>query len=399
MAYFRNAVVNLLNLHYGIFSIVTTGGGAFYCVYLLKAGVPLPGVLVAMAAILLVRFVIRPAVVPLAVRFGLRHLLIAGTALMALQFLLLARVHGVGGMLFALVIVAAIGDAVYWSCYHAYFAALGDLEHRGHQISMREAIATLVGIASPLATGWMLVRFGPMAAFGAAAASTIAAALPLLWTPDVRVAPQVQGAYRAARFGIAMFVMDGWIASGTVFVWQIGLFLSLRQSYLGYAGALAVAIVARPLDRYRPRRQRSVARARKLRFACAVARGRRGASGARSHGQCADADRFMSLHAGVDDRGVQPGETIALRVALSCGDGRRLGCRRRGRLFVCRGVALRRRGDWRRVAVADHWNCRGLCCIAPLLYRASDCTGPRTRRIRTVTHTLKFSASARITCG
>ena len=55
------------------------------------------------------------------------------------------------------------------------------------------------------------------------------------------MAPQAQGAYRAARFGIAMFVMDGWIASGTVFVWQIGLFLSLRQSYLGYGGALAVA--------------------------------------------------------------------------------------------------------------------------------------------------------------
>ena len=241
MAYFRNAVVNLLNLHYGIFSIVTTGGGAFYCVYLLKAGVPLPGVLAAMAAILMVRFVVRPAVVPLTVRFGLHRLLIAGTLLMALQFPLLALVHGIGGVLLALVIVAAIGDAVYWSCYHAYFAALGDLQHRGHQISMREAIAAVAGIASPLATGWILVRFGPMAAFGAMAATTVAAALPLLWTPDVRVVPQVRGAFRAARFGIAVFVLDGWIASGTVFVWQIGLFVALRQSYLGYGGAMAVA--------------------------------------------------------------------------------------------------------------------------------------------------------------
>lgn len=241
MAYFRNAVVNLLNLHYGIFSIVTTGGGAFYCVYLLKTGVPLPGVLAAMAAILLVRFAIRPAVVPLAVQFGLQRLLIAGTVLMAVQFPLLALVHGIGGMLMALVVVAAIGDAVYWSCYHAYFAALGDLHHRGHQISMREAIAALAGIASPLATGWILVRFGPMAAFGAMAATTVTAALPLWWTPDVRVAPQVQGGFRAARFGIVMFAMDGWIASGTVFVWQIGLFLALQQSYLGYGGALAVA--------------------------------------------------------------------------------------------------------------------------------------------------------------
>ena len=59
------------DLHYGIFAIVMTGGGAFYCVYLLKAGVPLPAVLAAMAAILGTRFVVRPIVVPLAVRIGL----------------------------------------------------------------------------------------------------------------------------------------------------------------------------------------------------------------------------------------------------------------------------------------------------------------------------------------
>src|ERR1700761_7111916 len=53
MAYFRNYHVNLLNLHSAIQSIAMTGGGAFFCVYLRKAGLSMPAVLMVMAAILL----------------------------------------------------------------------------------------------------------------------------------------------------------------------------------------------------------------------------------------------------------------------------------------------------------------------------------------------------------
>ena len=49
MAFFRNATVNLLNIHSGVFALVMSGGGAFYSVYLLRAGVPAPGVLFFMA--------------------------------------------------------------------------------------------------------------------------------------------------------------------------------------------------------------------------------------------------------------------------------------------------------------------------------------------------------------
>ena len=39
MAFFRDRTVNLLNLHYGIQSIALSGGGAFFAVYLIEAGV------------------------------------------------------------------------------------------------------------------------------------------------------------------------------------------------------------------------------------------------------------------------------------------------------------------------------------------------------------------------
>jgi DHA1 family inner membrane transport protein len=243
MAYFRNRTVNLLNLHYAIHSIALTGGGAFFAVYMLKAGVALPFVFLAFAAILIGRFAIRPLIIPFAVRFGLRALVIAGTILSCLQYPLLAEVHGMDAALFAMCLVAAIADTVYWSGYHAYFAALGDDEHRGHQIGIREAITALVGIVSPLATAGVLVAFGARVAFGATTVVVLLAALPLLWTPNVAVAREAPGAIRAALPGVAMFICDGWIGAGFVFVWQIALFVSLGESFVGYGGALAIAAV------------------------------------------------------------------------------------------------------------------------------------------------------------
>lgn len=244
MAYFRNTTVNLLNLHYAIHSIALGGGGAFYIVYLLKAGVPVPGVLGALAAILVGRFIMRPVVVPLGARLGMRGLVILGTILSALQYPLVAEVHGIGYPLLALVLVSAFADSIYWSSYHAYFAALGDQEHRGQQIGVREAIASLIGIVSPVIGGGMLVTFGPRVAFGVTCIVLMLAAIPIVFTADVRVERHVPGAFKAALPGMLLFVSDGWACAGYYFVWQIALFISLGQSFLAFGGALAVAAVA-----------------------------------------------------------------------------------------------------------------------------------------------------------
>lgn len=243
MAFFRNTTVNLLNLHYGIHAIALTGGGAFFTVYLIRAGVPVPGAMLALAGIVMGRFVVRPSLVGLAVRFGIRRLVIAGSLLSASQYLLLPYVHGVGWPLIAMCVISSLGEALYWTAYHAYFAALGDQEHRGHQISAREAIAAIVGIVSPLIAGWLLVSFGPHVAFVATAFFVALSAVPLFWTRDVVVAKSAPGAWHAAMGGLVIFLSDGWIAAGYYFSWQIALFLSLKENFLAYGGALAIAAV------------------------------------------------------------------------------------------------------------------------------------------------------------
>lgn len=244
MAFFRNTTVNLLNLHYGVHALALSGGGAFFAVFLLRAGVPAHGVLASLAAILIGRFFIRPLVLILGKRHGLKPLVIAGTILTALQYPLLAEVNGVGWPLLVLCVVSSLGDTFYWTSYHAYFASLGDAEHRGHQIGAREAIAALVGIAAPLLTGWALVTLGPRVAFGATAVVLMLSALPLLRTPNVLIVADAPGALRAALPGMLLFAADGWTAAGYVFVWQIALFLSLGESFAAFGGAMAIAAVA-----------------------------------------------------------------------------------------------------------------------------------------------------------
>lgn len=243
MAYFANRAVNLLNLHYAIHAI-TLGSGAFFLAYMLKAGVSVPGALVALAGVLAGRFILRPAVVPLAVRIGIRRVLITGTVFLVAQFPLIAEVQGLNWAFFASCAVWSMGDTLYWTSYHAYFAALGDHEHRGHQVSAREAVVAIIGIVSPLATGWALVTFGARIAFNTAGVIQFLSAAPLLWTPDVPVAREVRGAVTAALPGVLLFMTDGWIATGFIITWQIVLFLSVGQDFLAFGGALAAAALA-----------------------------------------------------------------------------------------------------------------------------------------------------------
>jgi hypothetical protein len=240
MAFFRNDAVNRLNLHLAIHALALSGGGAFYGAFLLRAGTPAPAVIASLALVNLGRFLLRPFVLAPARRWGLKPLVILGTLLCTLQYPLLAGVHGIGWRLLALIAISAFGDTIYWTAYHAYYASLGDAEHRGHQVGLRQALASIVSIAAPLFTGWALTAFGPSVAFYATAGVVLVAALPLLGAPNVRIAHEAPAAFRAALRGVRLFAADGWIY-GAFVVWQIALFVSLGESFTGYGFAVALA--------------------------------------------------------------------------------------------------------------------------------------------------------------
>ena len=263
MSYFGNDAINRVNLHAGIQALAQGAGGIFFLVFLLKAGVSVPLALIAQAAIVAGRFLVRPALLPLGKRWGLKPLLIAGTIALAAQYLVLGEVRGPGPMLVVLCVVASAAEVFYWLSFNATFSALGDAEHRGHQVSAREALVAVAGIVAPLVGAWALVALGAQSAFAFVACVQICAAIPLFGLPNISIRTHADGAFRAARPGILFSAIDGWFDTFFILLWQIALFVTLGQSFANYGGAMALAglvgagcglVLGRHVDRGQARR-------------------------------------------------------------------------------------------------------------------------------------------------
>jgi MFS transporter, DHA1 family, inner membrane transport protein len=241
MAFFGNDAVNRVNLHYAIQSLAQGAGGTLVFAFLLHAGVSIPMTFVWLAGMLGGRFALRPLILPIGKRYGLKPLVIAGVWLNAVQFPTYAAVHGLGWPLLLNGALGAVASTLYWPSYHAYFASVGDAEHRGHQVGIRETVATVVGTVAPLIGAWLILTAGPVWMFGAVAVVEALSALPLLGAPNVMPPREAPGAWRAAREGVALFLLDGWQGACINYVWQVALFVSLGSNLGAFGGAVAFA--------------------------------------------------------------------------------------------------------------------------------------------------------------
>lgn len=243
MAFFRNGAVNRVYVHAGLVALAQAGGGVFVLVFLLRAGLTAPFVLLTLAAIAALRWALRPLVLPFAKRFGVKPVFVAGTLAVAAQYPVLSLVDGVGLTLLVLVVTAAFGEMMYSLANNTFFATLGDDEHRGHQVSAREAIVALANIIAPLIGAWALLTFGPGWMFAGVGLIQTLAVLPLLGAPNPAVTgvPDRSG---AARLAYAYGATDGWFDTWYIYVWQITMFVALGESFAAYGGAMAFAAVA-----------------------------------------------------------------------------------------------------------------------------------------------------------
>ncbi len=239
-----SSALSRVNLHYAIQAFAQAAGGVFLLAVLLKAGVSVPVALLFQAGIVAGRFVLRPMVLPLAKRTGIKPLLIAGTLATAAYYALFAYLGGPGPILILLSVVSSIGYLLYWLSFHAYFAAVGDPAQRGGQVGLREAMVAGVGVVAPLAGAWALTAGGPKVAFLLVGLVQALAIVPLIGAPNVPVARTPPEGYRMPRLGLGLMFGDGLFAAGYHFVWLIALFLTLGESYAAFGGAAAAAAVA-----------------------------------------------------------------------------------------------------------------------------------------------------------
>jgi MFS transporter, DHA1 family, inner membrane transport protein len=241
MAIFTNKNVNLIYIHAALQALVMYGGEGFAFVYLLKAGIGAPAVLLCIAAMFASRLLFRMAVVLIVLRFGLRKTLMASVVVEGMSYLLLPLVNGVGLTLYLYLAFWAASSSFYWTTYHTYVAQIGNSEHRGRQVSTMEFFSMLAGVTAPLIMGFLLTWFNPWVGFGFIALVMVLAALPFVFGPEVDVSPDAVVPQNSRRTGRVLMFSDGLRAAGTHFVWLIALFLTLGSNYLVFAGALALA--------------------------------------------------------------------------------------------------------------------------------------------------------------
>ncbi len=241
MRFLADRHFNWLYLYSALFGLAEHIGGVFVFVFIYKAGVSAPLVMCAAAATVSLRFCFRLAVVPLVRRIGLQNCHIAGMAVIAFSYLILAKVTGLNWALFAFVGVTAFGDAMFWVCHHATLARFGSTETRGRQIGFILFLRSVLGIAAPIVGGSLLLWFGPLAAFGAAALVQSAAILPVLATPQLE--PQHHNVFsrEARNFARLVYGADGFAAGMMAFAFPMAIFTTLGESFQAYGLALGFA--------------------------------------------------------------------------------------------------------------------------------------------------------------
>jgi MFS family permease len=240
-----NSDIQRLTLHIGILSFASALSSVFSVVFLVRVGLTPAQVFLAATAMVAGRFILRPIVLVWAPAIGLRRTLILGVVFSAVSCPMLAPVDGVGLALVAYLVVCALGQAFYWTCFHTFFSALGDTDRRGSQVGLLQALGALGGLFGPGIGGVLLTQLGPWADFGAGFVIMLVSVLPILRVAEphlVRATPA--GAYTAAKNGAMIYFADGWMQVSLTTAWSIVMFQALGGRYDSFGGTLSLAGLA-----------------------------------------------------------------------------------------------------------------------------------------------------------
>ncbi|WP_353228084.1 MFS transporter [Novosphingobium sp.] len=241
MAGHRTTPLAAITLHSALQSLAENTGGLFMTAFLVRQGVSQPMALTAFAGLVLTRFILRAGVLPLAIRLGLRQVLMIGIAVRALGYALLGFVHRVDGWMLAYVLAMGLGSVLYWTAWHGYNAAIASSGSRGRQVSLQQAATAVVSIVAPVIGGVIHDSLGPVAGFALIALIQLGAAWPLLAAPDARVAPQAELSAGVVRFARPIYCAEGLHSGAVNVVWNLALFVSLGERFGAFGGALALA--------------------------------------------------------------------------------------------------------------------------------------------------------------
>lgn len=248
MSFLGNRAVTALSVHLACKRLAQSFGDLFGPLFLYSLGIPLPTIFFVWAAQYVLRLLVRPFALQLQVRLGLKKSVILGTIVFAGLWPVLSLVDGLGWPLVLFICYSALADCLYWLPFHAYYAALGDIEHRGKQIGVREGLVSIMSATGPALGGLIVTYFGFSAGFYAASLITLLATGFLFLIPDISPGTPLtfREAWRTVSLrGLCILATDSLGYHTNVFIWSIVVFLML-QSYVtvGWLAGLTVFFTA-----------------------------------------------------------------------------------------------------------------------------------------------------------
>jgi len=239
----KHCQFSLLIAHTTLFSLAMSLSGGFIGAYLLKLGFSFSTAMLTYAGIWALRFVMRLSVMSLVRHIGYQGALVAGSVITALQLLAVVKAEQTAWLI-CWVALLSLADALYWPVYHAAGAVTGREGARGREMGLRQVIGAAVALCGPLAGGWMLTTWGPMADFAVAALFTLGSIIPVLLMRRVPAGkvPSIGESLRGIDLvSFAAFAADGWICAGLGIAWPMVLFTSLGSHYVAFGVSNGVA--------------------------------------------------------------------------------------------------------------------------------------------------------------
>ncbi len=225
-SFFKNKIVNLLNVHSGLHRFSNNIFDVFGAVYLLELGLSYPTVAFAWVGSMLIRFLVRPLSILLSQKIGLKRSIIFGVLVNSGIFFALSKVTGINGWLVFYMVYLALCDIFYWLPYHSYYSTAGDNADRGKQVGVLFGLVTLLSMVAPLIGGILISQFGFSTLYIFATSVMLVSLVPVFFLPDLSPGSTMtfKNAFKSIdKRGLVMQMGEGFM-NMHIFVWTIALF-------------------------------------------------------------------------------------------------------------------------------------------------------------------------------
>lgn len=235
----------LVNLHFFFLFLAFGFVESFGPVYFYKIGLSLSDIALYWALFFAIRVTIRPFVMDLCHKVGIRRLFLISIILFSGRYILYASVSAPGALMVALLVYESIASSVYWAMYHTYFAILSSSEKTGAQVAHRDIMLLSARLLAPFCTSLIIDGFGFSAAFMAGGVLSLISVFPIIKkiVPDTNF-PKFswKEALKIDRSGFILYATSGAHEYAHTFLWRIALFLQV-SNYVGFGLLLSLSIL------------------------------------------------------------------------------------------------------------------------------------------------------------